>query len=43
MKNIVEPNIPQMAIWRIGIACCIAKATDTISEYVILIIFPLLQ
>jgi len=42
-KNMVEPNIPQMAIWRMRFACCITKATDTISDYVILIVFPLLQ
>ena len=42
-KNMVEPNTPQMAIWRMCIVCCITKATDTHSEYVIRIIFPLLQ
>jgi len=26
--------------WRMRIACCVAKATDTHSEYVILIAFP---
>ena len=30
-----------MTIWRMGIACWITKATDTHSEYVILIAFPL--
>ena len=29
-----------MAIWRMRIACCIPKATDTHSEYVILTAFP---
>ena len=42
-KNIVEPDRPQMTIWRMRIACWISKATDTHSEYVILIAFPRLQ
>jgi hypothetical protein len=28
-KNIVEPDRPQMAIWRMRIACCIPKAKNT--------------
>ena len=40
-KNIVERGSPRMAIWRI--ACWIPKATDTHSDYVILIAFPLQQ
>jgi len=40
-KNVVEPGRPQMTIWRMSVACCIPKATDTHSEYVILIAFPL--
>ena len=40
-KNIVEPYRPQMTIRRIRIACWIPKATNTYSEYVILIAFPL--
>jgi len=36
-KNIAEPDRPQMTIWRMRIACCISKATDTHSEYVILL------
>jgi hypothetical protein len=39
-KNIVEADRPQMTIWRMRIACWITKATDTHSEYVILITFP---
>jgi hypothetical protein len=39
-KNIVEPDRPQMAIRRMRFACWITKATDTHSEYVILIAFP---
>jgi len=27
-------------IWRLGVACWITKATDTYSEYVIVIAFP---
>jgi len=42
-KNIVEPNRPQMKIWRMRIACWILKATNTHSEYVILTAFPLQQ
>jgi len=42
-KNTVEPVRPQMEIWRMLIACWIPKATDTHSEYVILITFPLQQ
>ena len=39
-KNIVEPDSPQTTIWCMCIACQISKATDTQSEYVILIAFP---
>jgi hypothetical protein len=39
-KNIVERGRPQMTIWRMRIVCWIHKATDTHSEYVILIAFP---
>ena len=42
-KNIVQPGRPQMAIWRMRNACWIIKATNTHSEYVILIVFPLQQ
>jgi len=28
-KNIVDPDRPQMTIWRKRIACWIPKATDT--------------
>ena len=40
-KNLVEPDWPQMTIWRMRITCWITKATDTDSEYVTLIAFPL--
>ena len=39
-KNIVEPGRRQMIIWRMLIACCLPKATDTTLEYVTLIYFP---
>jgi hypothetical protein len=42
-KNITEPGRPQMAIRRMRIACCITKARNTHSEYVILIGFRLQQ
>jgi len=42
-KNIVERGRPQMAIWRMRIACWIPKAADRHSEYVILIALPLQQ
>jgi hypothetical protein len=40
-KNNVEPDRPQMAIWRMRFACWISKATHTHthSEYVIFIAF----
>jgi hypothetical protein len=40
-KNIVETDRPQMAIRRMRIACWIPKATNTHSECVILLAFPL--
>ena len=40
-ENIVERGRPQMAVWRMRIACWIPKATNTHSEYVILTAFPL--
>jgi hypothetical protein len=39
----VEPDRPQVTIWRMRTACWIPKATNTHSEYVILIAFPLQQ
>jgi hypothetical protein len=38
--RIVEPDRPQMTIWRTGITCWILKTTNTNKEYVILIAFP---
>jgi hypothetical protein len=42
-KNIVEPDTPQMTIWRMRIACRIIKATNTHTEHVIVNDFPLQQ
>jgi len=42
-KSIVEPDRAQMKIWRMRIACWIPKATNTHSQYVILIAFRLQQ
>ena len=42
-KNIVDPGRPQMTVWRMHTACWITKATNTYSDYVILIAFPLHQ
>jgi len=42
-KNTVEPGWRRMTIWRMRIAYWLIKATDTHSEYVILIAFLLQQ
>ena len=42
-KNMVQPDRQQVATWRMHIACWVPKATDTLSEYIILIAFPLQQ
>ena len=39
-KNIVERGRPQMTTWCMHIVCWLTKATDTHSDYVILIAFP---
>jgi len=39
-NNTVEPDRLQITIWRMRIACSITKATNTHSEYVIIIAFP---
>ena len=41
VKNIVEPDRPQMTIWHTRIACWITKTANTHSEYEILIRSPL--
>jgi len=42
-QNIIEPDRPQMKIWRMRIARWVPKAINTLSEYVILIVFLLQQ
>ena len=42
-KNIVKPDRPQMTIWRRSIAWWVTKATNALSEFVILSAFPLTQ
>jgi len=42
-KNFLQPDSPQMAIWRMHVVCWVTKATDTNSEYVILVAIPLQQ
>jgi hypothetical protein len=37
--NIVQQYRPQMTIWCMRIACWIPKVTDTLSQYVILLLF----
>ena len=43
LKNTVERGMPQLAIWRMRIACWITKTASTNSEYVMLNSFPLQQ
>ena len=40
-ENMIEPVRPQMTIWRMRITSCVPKATNTHSEYVILIAFSM--
>jgi len=42
-KNAVEPDRPPMTTYGTRITCWIPKATNTHSEYVILVAFPLQQ
>ena len=42
-NDFVEPGKQQMTIWRMRIGCWIPKATNTHSNCVILIAFPLQQ
>jgi len=42
-KNIVESGRQQMTMWRMRIACWLPNATNTHSEHVIPIAFPLQQ
>ena len=40
-KNMVLLERPQMTIWHMCIACCILKATDSHTAYIIFTAFPL--
>jgi len=40
-KNTVKPDMPQMTIWRMHIACWVPKATGTRLVYVIINDLPL--
>ena len=42
-KNVVEPGRPRMTIWRKRVICWISRVTNTNSEHVIRIAFPLQQ
>ena len=42
-KNILEPDRLQMTVWYMHIAYCVPKATNTHSQYLILIVFSLQQ
>jgi len=42
-KCLCEIMWPQMTTWSMRMECWITKATNTLSEYVILIVFPLQQ
>ena len=39
-QNIVQPDRPQMTIWRMRISCWIPKAINPHSEYIIFIALP---
>jgi len=41
--NAVQPDTPLIAIWRVRALCWLIKLTGTLSEYIILIAFPLQQ
>jgi hypothetical protein len=40
-KNIVDPDRPQMLIWRMRVACWVRKNTETLTRYVIFLALPL--
>ena len=42
-KNTVQPDRPQVTVWRKRTACCTTTAINTHSTYVILNCFPLQQ
>jgi len=38
-KDMLESDRTQMTTWRMRTACCIPKATNILSEYIIIIVF----
>ena len=42
-KSVVEPDRSQMAIWCMHVTCWMTKATNTHSQYAVLIALPLQQ
>jgi hypothetical protein len=40
LKNIVQPDRPQMTIWRMRIPCRILVVANTYSQYILLLAFP---
>jgi len=38
-KNMVQPDRPKMAIWRMSVAYWITRATNTHSQYIIIMLF----
>jgi hypothetical protein len=42
-ENMVEPDRPQLTVWRMPIACWITEAVNTHLQYLILNAFPLQQ
>ena len=40
-ENTVEPGRPQIAIWRMSIACWVPNIKNTHSEHIVLITFEL--
>ena len=38
-KNVVEPDRPQMTIWRMAVTCRVNKARNMLSDYVEFITF----
>jgi hypothetical protein len=39
-NNTVQPERPQVTTWRMRVACCIPKTTNTHPKYVVRIVFP---
>jgi len=39
LENMVEPERPQMTIWRMHFVCCTTKVIETHAEYVVSIAF----